>query len=72
MSSMRSSPPPARAIFERLITVLDPDILLRADGGRLASPSRFVRRAQAVAAQAATFSRLGWSNQGRVPQSRSV
>jgi RNA polymerase sigma-70 factor (ECF subfamily) len=49
--------------FERLMTVLDPDIVLRADGGALASASRFVRGAQAVAEQAATFSRLGLSNQ---------
>jgi RNA polymerase sigma-70 factor, ECF subfamily len=28
--------------FERLITVLDPDIVLRADGGRLATASRVV------------------------------
>jgi RNA polymerase sigma-70 factor, ECF subfamily len=49
--------------FERLITMLDPDIVLRADGGALASASRFVRGAQAVAEQAATFSRLGLSNQ---------
>jgi RNA polymerase sigma factor (sigma-70 family) len=49
--------------FERLMTVLDPDIVLRADGGALASASRFVRGAQAVAGQAATFSRLGLSDQ---------
>jgi RNA polymerase sigma-70 factor (ECF subfamily) len=49
--------------FERLITVLDPDIVLRADGGALAGASRVVRGAQAVAEQAATFSRLGLSNQ---------
>jgi len=49
--------------FERLMTVLDPDLVLRADGGALASASRFVRGAQAVAEQAATFSRLGLSNQ---------
>ncbi len=49
--------------FERLITVLDPDIVLRADGGRLASASRVVRGAQAVAGRAATFSRLGLSDQ---------
>ena len=49
--------------FERLVTVLDPDIVLRADGGALAGASRFVRGAQAVAAQAAAFSRLGLSNQ---------
>jgi len=49
--------------FEQLLTVLDPDIVLRADGGALAGASRIVRGAQAVAAQASTFSRLGLSNQ---------
>jgi RNA polymerase sigma-70 factor (ECF subfamily) len=49
--------------FERLMAVLDPEIVLRADGGRLASASRVVRGAQAVAGQAATFSRLGLSDQ---------
>jgi RNA polymerase sigma-70 factor (ECF subfamily) len=43
--------------------VLDPDIVLRADGGALAAATRVVRGAHAVAAQAATFSRLGLSNQ---------
>jgi RNA polymerase sigma factor (sigma-70 family) len=45
--------------FDGLMTVLDPDIVLRADGGALASASRVVRGAQAVAGQAATFSKLG-------------
>jgi RNA polymerase sigma-70 factor, ECF subfamily len=51
--------------FERLIAVLDPDIVLRADGGALARATRLVRGAQAVAAQAASFSwkKLGLSNQ---------
>jgi RNA polymerase sigma-70 factor (ECF subfamily) len=49
--------------FERLVGVLDPDIVLRADGGALAGASRLVRGAQAVAAQAASFSRLGLSTQ---------
>ena len=49
--------------FERLVAVLDPDIVLRADGGALAGASRLVRGAQAVAAQAASFSKLGLSNQ---------
>ena len=49
--------------FERLVAVLDPEIVLRADGGALAGASRLVRGAPAVAAQAATFSRLGLSNQ---------
>ena len=49
--------------FERLVAVLDPDIVLRADGGAVAGLSRVVRGASAVAAQAATFSRSGLSNQ---------
>jgi RNA polymerase sigma-70 factor (ECF subfamily) len=49
--------------FERLVTVLDPDIVLRADGGALAGASRLVRGAQAVAAQAESFSKIGLSNQ---------
>jgi RNA polymerase sigma factor (sigma-70 family) len=49
--------------FERLVAVLDPDIVLRADGGALAAASRIVRGAEAVVAQAATFSKLGLSNQ---------
>jgi RNA polymerase sigma factor (sigma-70 family) len=43
---------------EHLLAVLDPDIVLRADGGALASASRVVRGAKAVAAQAAGFSKL--------------
>jgi RNA polymerase sigma factor (sigma-70 family) len=49
--------------FEGLVAVLDPDIVLRADGGALAGASRLVRGAQAVAAQAGSFSKLGLSNQ---------
>ena len=48
--------------FEALVTVLDPAIVLRADGGPKGM-SRFVRGAQAVVAQAAAFSKLGLSNQ---------
>jgi len=49
--------------FEALVSVLDPDIVLRADGGAMKGMSRLVRGAQAVVAQAATFSKLGLSNQ---------
>ena len=49
--------------FERLVAVLDPDIVLRADGGAMTGLSRVVRGASAVAAQATTFSRSGLSNQ---------
>jgi RNA polymerase sigma-70 factor, ECF subfamily len=49
--------------FEALVTVLDPAIVLRADGGALKGMSRVVRGAQAVVAQAAAFSKLGLSSQ---------
>jgi hypothetical protein len=49
--------------FERLVAMLDPDIVLRADGGAIAGLSRLVRGAQAVASQAASFSKSGLSNQ---------
>jgi RNA polymerase sigma factor (sigma-70 family) len=49
--------------FEGLVAVLDPDIVLRADGGALTGASRVVRGASAVAGQAATFSRSGLSSQ---------
>src|SRR6266513_1929671 len=39
--------------FEHLVALLDPDIVLRADGGALAGASRVVRGAKAVAGQAA-------------------
>jgi RNA polymerase sigma-70 factor (ECF subfamily) len=48
--------------FEALVAVLDPAIVLRADGGGAKGMSRFVRGAQAVAAQAAAFSKLGLSS----------
>src|SRR5947208_13057177 len=41
--------------FEALVAVLDPEIVLRADGGGVKGMSRLVRGAQAVVAQAATF-----------------
>ncbi len=49
--------------FEALVAVLDPAIVLRADGGAVKGMSRLVRGAQAVAAQAAAFSKLGLSNE---------
>jgi len=48
--------------FESLVAVLDPAIVLRADGGTVQGMSRLVRGAQAVVAQAATFSKIGLSN----------
>ena len=49
--------------FEALVAVLDPAIVLRADGGAAKGMSRLVRGAQAVVAQAAAFSKLGLSSQ---------
>jgi len=49
--------------FEGLVAVLDPDIVLRADGGAVKGMSRVVRGAQAVMAQAAAFSKVALSNQ---------
>ncbi len=49
--------------FEALVTVLDPEIVLRADGGPAKGMSRLVRGAQAVVAQAAAFSKLGLTSE---------
>lgn len=49
--------------FERLVAVLDPEIVLRADGGAAGAASRVVRGARTVAGQAAGFSKLGLTNQ---------
>ena len=49
--------------FEGLVTVLDPDIVLRADGGPAKGMSRLVRGAQEVAAQAGAFSKLRLTSQ---------
>jgi RNA polymerase sigma-70 factor (ECF subfamily) len=49
--------------FERLVAVLDPDVVLRADGGALAGATRIVRGAQNVIAQAERFSKIGLSSQ---------
>jgi RNA polymerase sigma-70 factor (ECF subfamily) len=51
--------------FEQLVAVLDPNIVLRADGGALAGATRVVSGANAVAGQAAafSFSKLGLSIQ---------
>jgi RNA polymerase sigma factor (sigma-70 family) len=46
--------------FDRLVAVLDPDVVLRADLGPLAAgESREVRGAETVASQAVMYSRLG-------------
>src|SRR5690348_2521901 len=44
--------------FERLLEVLDPDVVLRADRGA-AGPSQVIRGARAIADQALFFSQLG-------------
>src|SRR5215217_7601930 len=49
--------------FERLVAVLDPEIVLRADGGAAKGMSRIVRGSHAVVAQAAAFSKIALSNQ---------
>jgi RNA polymerase sigma factor (sigma-70 family) len=49
--------------FEGLVAVLDPDIVLRADAGAMKGMSRLVRGAEAVAGQAAAFSKMALSNQ---------
>ncbi len=50
--------------FDRLVAVLDPDVVLRADLGPLpAGGSREVRGAAAVAGQALSYSRLGLRTQ---------
>jgi RNA polymerase sigma-70 factor (ECF subfamily) len=47
--------------FDRLLTVLDPDVVLRADGGATGlGGSRVIRGARAVASGATTFNRLGY------------
>lgn len=48
--------------FQGLLSVLDPDVVLRADAGPATGMSRVVRGSDAVASQAATFSKSGLSN----------
>jgi hypothetical protein len=49
--------------FEGLVAILHSDIVLRADAGAGKGMSRLVRGAQAVAGQAAAFSKMALSNQ---------
>ncbi|NEA28505.1 RNA polymerase sigma factor SigJ [Actinomadura bangladeshensis] len=44
--------------FDALLSLLDPDVVLRADGGVLAGGLRVIRGIEAVAGQAATFRRM--------------
>jgi len=48
-----------RGDFEALLGILDPAVVLRADGGRAKGMSRIVRGASEVAAQARAFSSMG-------------
>jgi len=45
--------------FQRLVAVLDPEVVLRADGGATAGAPIEIRGAEHVARRAQTFSRLG-------------
>jgi RNA polymerase sigma-70 factor (ECF subfamily) len=45
--------------FDGLLAVLDPDVVLRADGGDVSDLSRLVRGAEAVASSATMWSRVG-------------
>ena len=45
--------------FDALLEVLDPDVVLRADGGDVADLSRLVRGAETVASSATVWSRVG-------------
>jgi RNA polymerase sigma-70 factor (ECF subfamily) len=49
--------------LEELLSLLDPDIVLRADGGALAGATRVVRGAREVAGQAQAFSKVGLSEE---------
>ena len=44
--------------FDRLVAVLDPDVVLRADGGAVAALTQHVQGAEAVAGQARMWSRV--------------
>jgi RNA polymerase sigma factor (sigma-70 family) len=49
--------------FDALVTVLDPDVVLRADAGALSASSRVIRGAANVASQALSFSGHGLLSQ---------
>ena len=44
--------------FDALVAVLDPDVVLRSDGGRIAGLSQYVVGAEAVAGQAMMWARV--------------
>lgn len=47
--------------FDALVSILDPDVVLRADGGTLAGGMKVLRGVAAVAGQLATFQRMATS-----------
>ncbi|MEU4330593.1 RNA polymerase sigma factor SigJ [Nonomuraea dietziae] len=47
--------------FDALVSILDPEVVLRADGGLLTSGMKVIRGAAAVAGQLATFQRMATS-----------
>ena len=49
--------------FDALVAVLDPDVVLRSDGGRIAGLSQYVRGAEAVASQALMWARVDLTRQ---------
>jgi len=49
--------------FDALVAVLDPEVVLRADGGRIAGLSQYVVGAEAVAGQAMMWSRVDLTRQ---------
>jgi len=49
--------------FDALVAVLDPEVVLRADGGRIAGLSHYVVGAEAVAGQAMMWSRVDLTRQ---------
>ena len=52
--------------FAALVAVLDPDVVLRSDGGRVAGLSQYVRGAEAVAGQALMWARVDLTRQRAV------
>jgi len=49
--------------FDALVAVLDPDVVLRSDGGRITGLSQYIRGAEAVAGQALMWSRVDLTRQ---------
>jgi RNA polymerase sigma-70 factor (ECF subfamily) len=49
--------------FDALVAVLDPEVVLRSDGGRITGLSQYLRGAEAVASQALMWSRVDLTRQ---------